>query len=140
MRRNAHNTCDTVRANFDKLSINEYNVTKIMDMLSDIKDDMRKFNFHMRMDTVDISDFFPLKSDADMKNFMDKSHEDWPMRRRGFHHLLFTTVTKSKKKFSTALLHTLFTRQFIANHKWPFSGYDIIIIIMFFFLKHTFLA
>lgn len=123
MRRNVHNTYDTVRSNHNKLTVNGQNTLNIMDMLRDIKEELKQFTFYIRMNSVDVSDFFPLKNDKDLALFLDKSHEDWERRRRGFHHLLFTTVTKNKRRFSTALLHTVFTRDFISNHTWPHSGY-----------------
>lgn len=116
-------TNNIAKANFDKLSSFEYNLKNMMQMLKEIKEDMRQYSFHMKMDCTDLSDFFPLKTDDDLKKFFDKDHEDWNLRKRGFHHLLYTTVTNQKKKFGTALLHTLFTREFIANHRWPFPGY-----------------
>lgn len=97
---------------------------KVVDMLVEIKEDMKQFTFHLRMETCDMSDFFPLKDHDTLNRFLDKSHEDWTMRRKGFYHLLFTTVTRNKKKFGTALLRILFSREFIANHKWPYPGYD----------------
>lgn len=122
MRRNVFHTSDTVRSNHNKLVTNETNVKVMMDMLREIKEEMKKFYFHIKMDSIDICEFFPLKSDDDLNRFMDKTHENWEMRRKGFNHLLYCTVTKVKRRFSTALLHLLFTRDFIANHKWPFPG------------------
>lgn len=124
MRRNMFNTNDIVKSHLDKLGCNETYLKNIISMMMEIKDDMKQFSFHMRMDSIDISEFFPLKSDDDLKRFMDKSHEEWPLRRRGFYHLLYTTVSKNPKKFAAALLHTLFSREFISNHRWPHPGYD----------------
>ena len=124
MRRNMFNTNDIVKCHLDKLGCNDNQLKTIISMLKEIKEDMSKYNYHMKMDSTDISDFFPLKSEGDIKKFMDKSHDEWPLRRRGFYHLLFTTVTKNKKKFATALLHTVFTRDFISNHRWPQPGYN----------------
>lgn len=91
-------------------------------MLQEIKDEIRQFSYHMRMDTNDVSDFFPLKDPGSLSAFMDKTHPDWDARKHGFYHLLFTTLTNKKKKFARALLHTIFTRQFIATHRWPQPG------------------
>lgn len=125
MRRNMFNTNDIVKNHLDKLGLNDEHLKTIMSMLNEIKKDIQQFSFHMRMDSIDVSDFFPLKNDDDLKRFMDKNHEEWPLRRRGFYHLLFTTVTKNQKRFGTAMLHTLFSRQFISNHRWPLPGYVI---------------
>ena len=119
MRRNVHANAETGRSSHGKLTTNEVNMNLVIGMLKEIKDDMKQYLFHMRMDCVDVSVFFPLKDDESLRNFMDRDHAEWHLRQKGFYHLLFTTVTKSKKKFSTALLHTLFTRNFIKTHKWP---------------------
>lgn len=118
-----HGTNDCVRFNREKLISNEYFTKLIMDMLKEIKGDMRQFTFHMRMDSVDVSEYFPLRDAGSLNEFFDRKHEEWPLRRRGFYHLLFTTVTTSKRKFGTGLLHTLFTRDFVSNHRWPVPGY-----------------
>ena len=123
MRRNVFNVCDTVRSNHDKLKNNEKNSGDIMQMLREIKHEIAQFSYHIKMDSVDMSDFFPLKSNADLKRFIDKSHDEWPQRRKGFQHLLYTTVTKTKRRFAAALLHVLFSREFIFAHKWPYTGY-----------------
>ena len=91
-------------------------------MLKEIKEDLKQYTFHQKMDTNDVSDFFPIKSEESLKSFLDRKHQDWNARKHGFYHLLFTTITKKKKKFAKALLHTVFDRQFIATHWWPQAG------------------
>ena len=91
-------------------------------MLQDIKDGMLQFSYHMKMDTIDISSFFPVKDEESLQLFMDRKHPDWNARRHGFYHLLFTALTKKKKKFAKALLHTVFSREFIGGHRWPQPG------------------
>lgn len=110
------------RACLEKHNCSEYYMKTMLAMVREIKDDMKQFTFHMRMDSVDLSEFFPLNTDDDVKRFMDRDDEEWPLRRRGFYHLLYTTVTTQKKKFASGLLHTLFTRSYIANHRWPYPG------------------
>lgn len=119
MRRNGHGTNDIVRSNHDKLVYNEHNMQTLLTMMRELKDDMLKFTFHMRMDYSDVGQFFPLKSNQDLQNFMDRNNPDWPLRMKGFYHLLYTTVTKNKRRFGGALLHTLFSRNFIIGHRWP---------------------
>lgn len=119
MKRNLQNTNDIVRQNNEKLTCTEYCVKNIAGMLKEMKDDMKQYMFHIQMDRTDLSDFFPLENDEALERFMDKTHEDWEARKFGFYHLLFTTVTKQKKKFAAALLHTIFSRNFIATHRWP---------------------
>lgn len=112
-----------VRANYERGKCNDVFQKKVLGLLNEIKDDMKKYSFHMQMDSTDLSEFFPLKNKHDLAKFMDRDHEEWPLRRRGFYHLLFTTVSQTKKKFASGLLHTLFSRNFIKEHKWPYYGY-----------------
>ena len=122
MKQNVQYTSDAIRSNHDRLRCHDFSMKTVLTMLKEIKTDIAQFSFHMKMDTVDLSNFFPLKTAEDLKSFMDREHEDWPMRRRAFHHLLYTTVTKNKKKFAAALLHTLFSREFVQQHYWPSQG------------------
>ena len=110
---------DTTRSNHQKLANNEKFQETVIETLHEIKSDMKKYIFHVNMQSVDISDFFPLKSGEDLEKFMDKSDEQWMDRRNGFYHLLHTTIADTKRKFSSSLLHVLFTRDFIKNHRWP---------------------
>lgn len=122
MRRNVHSTNDIARSNHERLMSTEQSMKTIIDMLKEIKEDMRQYNFHLKMETADVGKFFPLSCDEDLQDFMDRKHPEWPKRMKGFYHLLFTTVTKNKRRFGGALLHALFTRDFISCHRWPFPG------------------
>ena len=119
MKRNVHSTSDTAKACLEKLTCNEYYMKTVMAYLQDIKSEMKQFTYHCKMETVDIAKYFPLDNDEDMAEFMDRDDGQWDLRRKAFYHLLFTTITEKKNKFAGALLTTLFTRNFIKNHKWP---------------------
>lgn len=122
MRKNVFNVVETVKSNNEKLKCNDYYMRAILSTLQDVKTDLKQFCFHTKMDTNDISDFFPLKNEHSLNSFMNKNHPDWNARRHGFYHLLFTALTKKKRKFAKALLHTIFSRQFISTHRWPKPG------------------
>lgn len=47
----------------------------------EIKKHIMEYNFHMRMDTVDISDYLPFNSDDEIKNFMMHDNE-WIQRKK----------------------------------------------------------
>lgn len=47
----------------------------------EVKKQLVQYNYHVRMDTVDISHFFPLQSDEDLKTFMLQDQE-WNQRRK----------------------------------------------------------
>lgn len=117
-----HNTNDIVRLLQQKFDSNSVIMNAVVQMLKEIKVDMKQYTYHMRMDCVDVSEFFPLSDATDLARFMDRSHKEWDLRRKGFYHLLYTTVTNKKRRFPGALLHAIFTREYIANHKWPNAG------------------
>ena len=54
---------------------------QLLKEMRDIKDNLVQQIFHQRMDTVDLSKYFPLSSDADIDNFMKEDHE-WKERKR----------------------------------------------------------
>lgn len=72
MRRNMHSTNDCVRFNREKLVSNEYSMKMVVDMLREIKQDMSQFTYHVKMDSVDVSEFFPLRSATCLEKFFDR--------------------------------------------------------------------
>ena len=122
LRKNVINLIEIGRSNHEKLKCNDYYMKTILSMLQDVKGDMRQYIFHMKMGVTDVSEFFPIKSDSSLKRFMDRENPDWEARKHGFYHLLFTAITKAKKKFAKAILNTVFTRQYIIDHRWPQQG------------------
>ena len=85
-------------------------------------------NIDMRK-PVDISKYFPVKQDADLQSFLDKSDGQFDCRRVQFENFLYCNVTKSmklKRTFEATLLSTLFSRDFISSHRWPGPRYGII--------------
>ena len=117
---------------------------ELLQETKEIKQHLIQYNFHMKMDTVDISEYFPLKSDGDIRTFMNND-EEWNSRKKesnnlhfryrhtcliiflnynlqAFYQVLFNLRTKVGNKFAPALLHMVFSREFIRNHKWPAAG------------------
>ena len=62
MKRNLFSNSDIVRSNHQKLDVNENAMKTVVTLLKHIKNDMRQYAFHMQMDSVDMSDYFPLKN------------------------------------------------------------------------------
>ena len=55
-----------------------------MDLLKETKEmkhHLIQYNFHLRMDTVDISPFFPLQSNEDLNKFLQRD-EEWIQRKK----------------------------------------------------------
>ena len=72
MRRNMHSTNDCVRFNREKLVSNEYSMKIVVDMLMEIKQDMRQFTYHVKMDSIDVSEYFPLRTTACLQKFINR--------------------------------------------------------------------
>ena len=117
-----HSSHDMARFSVQKHKSNEIFLNNIWTEVKEIKADLKQYTFHLKMKCVDISDFFPLESDRKLEEFLDKSHEDWESRKTSFYDLLYNAVSDEKKRLACALLHLLFSRNFIGEHKWPMSG------------------
>ena len=73
------NECQRLSA--QKNSNLEQNVLELLKETKEIKQHLVHYNYHMRMDTADISHFFPLKSNEDLKKFMAQD-EEWNQRKK----------------------------------------------------------
>ena len=84
---------------------------------------------------ADTSKYFPIASNQDILNFMNKEDGQYELRREGFEYSVYNTIPafaknwvakndkdmKEKQKvFSTALLDCFFTRNYAKTHHWPF--------------------
>lgn len=120
--RNMQGFQDTNQANFNNGKSIATDVKILLKHVVDIKKDFRQHKYHMEMQNVDLSEYFPLESDHQLQRFLDKTDGEWEERKKGFYQLLYNAVTTKKKRFACALLHILFKRDFIKAHKWPMSG------------------
>ena len=72
--------------------------------------------------SLDISDFFPIRSLKKLDEFMDRSHPDFKLRLKEFKQVLVLAIDPNVKKFADALLAALFSRDILAHVKWPSAG------------------
>ena len=63
----------------------EHGMTELLKETREIKEHLMQYNYHMRMDTADITPFFPLETDDDVLNFL-KQDEEWNQRRKASLH------------------------------------------------------
>ena len=110
---------DMIKACLEKITSNQHDIKNVLSILADIKTDLKQLTYQRKMDSVDMSEWFPLNSAEDLEKFMNRNDDDWDSKRKGFYHLLFSAVNDTKGKFSNRLLKTLFTRDFICRNKWP---------------------
>lgn len=122
MRRNHENTNEVVQYNHSDLQIIKQDNAIIKEQVYDLAIQMKKATFHTLMDTVDLSEFFPVEREAQLEDFMDRTHVDWPARRREFYNYMFNCITPGKKGFAKGLMKTLFSREFMWTTKWPTFG------------------
>lgn len=122
MKKHMKGSYDMSSFGVDKHKSNESLIKLIYAEVKALRSELNLHCFHRKMSTVDLSEFFPLKSEDNIKSFMNREHEDWASRRNSFHDLLYNCIHENRKKFGFALLHLLFSRDYINNHKWPMCG------------------
>ena len=101
------------------------NQKNIMEQLSRMEKNMERLAFNIDMDTVDISLYFPIKDNEMIHNFMSDVDGTFNEKRRQFEFLMYSTVTNQKsmkRAFGESLKSTLFTREYVATHRWPTAG------------------
>lgn len=99
------------------------NQAKILNIVLDIQSTMLRMStqFDMRRKIM-IDEFIPIKSDLDMRYFLDKTDGQFMIRREEFENYIYCVVTnnqKLKRPFETHLLGAVFRRDYISSHKWP---------------------
>lgn len=99
------------------------NQHKMMTMIEDIQETLLRVTSQLDMKKkVNIDSYFPIQNDAQLQRFLDKGDGQFHLRREEFENFLYCHVTKSlklKRPFETALLSTVFSREYIGSHKWP---------------------
>ena len=76
------------------------------------------------METENIDDMFPIDSMDTIDAFMSNNDGQFVKRKRELEKLIFSVWTPniSRRQFSDNLINILFTRKFIATHRWPHIG------------------
>ena len=99
------------------------NQTKMIAILEDLQSKVQKLAYQFDMKkNVNILDFFPIKTDADMARFLDNSDGNFKHKKEEFEQMFYCHVTntiKFKRPFETNLLAVVFSRDYITSHKWP---------------------
>lgn len=123
LRRNWRTTQEYVRSNYHDHQEEKRTLSSMEAMFKELKEDMKVMNFHLKMETADLSNFFPAKDNDQIHRFMIQD-ADFVRRRRGFYDLLKCVVAPTKKKFSEGLLASLFSLQYKRTKRWPSSTSD----------------
>ena len=83
-----------------------------------------KMSFHVVMETESIDDMFPIDSNDTVEAFMSNADGRFAKRKRELEKLIFSVWSPNitKRQFSDNLINVLFTRTYIATHRWPHIG------------------
>ena len=85
---------------------------------------LEKICFHVVMETESIDHMLPINESATIESFMSNNDGRFLKRKRELEKLVFSAWSPqiSKRQFSDNLINTLFTRSYIATHRWPHIG------------------
>ena len=127
MKRNSKSLVSASKLTTERDKLFLENQEKMINILEDIRGSLQRVtcNIDMRKE-VQIEEYFPIKSLATLKKFLDKSDGNYQIRRDEFEDQLYNTVTntlKLKRPFESSLLATVFSREFMSSHKWPGPRY-----------------
>lgn len=91
----------------------------LMDTVAELRDEVKLLNFKKKMDTVSVLNFFPIKNQQQIFEFMDDSDGMFQARLNGFYEYLFLIRAQTKKQFKGGLKTHLFTDEYCEAHHWP---------------------
>lgn len=99
---------------------------KMMDILLDVQASLHRLStqFDMRKKVL-IDQYFPIKRDSDLINFLNKLDGQFIIRREEFENYIYCSVTntlKLKRPFENSFIAAVFSRDYIKTHKWPSPG------------------
>lgn len=118
LRRNCRGVLDYCKEGHENDKLIIAGINELKTLYLDVKKELSAFSFHMKMQTDDVSQFFPANDNETILKFMNED-EQFNARRHGFDELLKTTISHTSKKFHEALLNTLFTVHYKSNTRWP---------------------
>ena len=122
MRRNLENTNGLAQANHREILLIKTSLAQLHSKIESLSIQVQKATFQSVMQTSDISEFFPVESNDQLEQFMDRNHPEWPSRRAEFYNFLLTVTSKVKKGFARGLIKALFSRTYILTVKWSNTG------------------
>lgn len=67
MHRNSKGANEISRLGLNKQDLTEIGVQSVLEIVKEIRNDVKQYTFHVRMDCTDISDFFPLENDESLE-------------------------------------------------------------------------
>ena len=122
MRRNLENTHGFAQATHTEVLQLKATITRIESQIEGLSAQVHKATFKTVLSDCDLSEFFPVETQEQLHQFMDRDHKDWECRKMEFYHFLYTTATSIKSGFGRGLIKAIFSREYIMKFKWPSSG------------------
>ena len=123
LKRNSKTCVNAIKMQTERDKLFAENQAKMMGMIEDIQQNLLRLSSQCDMRReVNIDNFFPVKEDAQLERFLDKTDGQFQARRDEFEFFLYCNVTKNmklKRPFENALIATLFNRDYISSHRWP---------------------
>lgn len=122
MRRNLESTYGFVQASHSEVLQVKAAISRIENRLETVSRQVETATFMTVMQGCDLSEFFPVESNAQLEAFMDRNHPDWNSRKNEFYNFLLTIASNNKKGFARGMIKAMFSRDYIMNVKWPSYG------------------
>ena len=124
IKKNVKNHNDGIKVNSERLAQVEKTQECILASCSRMEEMIKQISFHVVMDTETIDHLFPIDSNTAVESFMSNSDGRFVKRKRELEKLIFSVWSPNitKRQFSDNLINTLFTRNYIATHRWPHIG------------------
>ena len=121
MRRNLRNTAENVRANGQEIKEVKSSNEHIHTRLDAISNQLQILVTERSMDGVQIEDYLPFPDNDTITKFLSNSDGNFAKRKFELDQMLHTAILTNRnvKHFADAICKTLFTRNYIATHKWP---------------------
>ena len=115
---------DTGSAHNGRLVQIEKNQEFLMEAVSRMEKTLDRISFHVAMETESIDNIFPINATEAIDQFMSNSDGRFAKRKRELEKLIFSVWSPNitKRQFSDNLINVLFTRSYIASHRWPHVG------------------
>ena len=127
IKRNVKNQFHSAEATTERLARVERNQEAIIETITRMEANIEKIAFHVIMDTDSIDNLFPIDSNDSIEAFMSNRDGRFGKRKSELEKLIFSVWTPNitRRQFGDGLMNVLFSRSYIATHRWPHVGYVI---------------
>lgn len=109
------------RAHTDMLATIMMRVSRIDDRTLNLEKKMDEQERSKKLKRFDISPYFPISSMVVLNDFLSNKDGNFTEKKEEFEKYLYSccSLVMDMDNFSAGLLKTLFTKEFIRDHRWP---------------------